>query len=302
MSASDAATESQDSAEYQPQWSTWARQVVIISLLIAGVYGLVLVAPVMKLLAMTILLSLLMFAPSRLLARYWPVSYGMAVTLWYGLVILLLAGVLLTFVPSAVEAGNNLGRAAEQYSTQLQHNLDNYTTAEGFVTLAGLRIDLNPFIEPLRKLALGASENTGPDTTLVGSSDLQQAVANATAVLTLVISGITLSVSTSLMAIFISFLVLLDLPQLERAVLAAIAPAYRREFALLARDVGRDWKGFFRGQALVSLIVACLTWLQLTLMEAHNAVVVVVVSGVISLLPNIGGVLALLPIAATSLL
>jgi predicted PurR-regulated permease PerM len=302
MSANTAAVEPQNSAEYEPQWSTWARQVVIIGLLIAAVYALVLLAPVMKLLSMTFLLSLLMFAPSRLLARYLPVSYGLAVMLCYGLVILLFAGALLIFVPSAVEAGNNLRREAEQYSAQLQQSLESYTTADGFVTLAGLRIDLNPLIEPLRNLALGASENTGSNTSLVGSGDLQQAVTNAAAVLTPIISGITLSLSTSLMAFFISFLVLLDLPHLERAVLAAIAPAYQHEFALLARDVGRVWKGFFRGQALVSLIVACLTWLQLALMGAHNAVVVAVVSGVISLIPNIGSVLALVPVAATSLL
>jgi predicted PurR-regulated permease PerM len=48
--------------------------------------------------------------------------------------------------------------------------------------------------------------------------------------------------------------------------------------------------------------VAGLTWLQLSLMGAHNAVVVAVVSGVISLIPNIGSVLALVPVAATSLL
>jgi predicted PurR-regulated permease PerM len=62
------------------------------------------------------------------------------------------------------------------------------------------------------------------------------------------------------------------------------------------------WNGFFRGQALIALIIAVLTWLQLTIMGAQNTVVVAVIVGLISLIPTLGGILALVPIAVTALL
>jgi predicted PurR-regulated permease PerM len=116
------------------------------------------------------------------------------------------------------------------------------------------------------------------------------------------IGGIAGFVSTILMALFLSLLVLLDLPNLERALSRWIPPAYHRESTLLIHQIGYVWNGFFRGQALIAFILTLLTWLQLTLMGVQNAVAVAVFCGVISLIPTLGGILALVPIAAISLL
>src|SRR5690349_16610338 len=110
-------TTSQNVDAYQPQWSAWARQVVIVGLLIAFVYALTLLTPVMKLLSMTFLLSLAMFAPSRLIARRWNVSYRLAVALCYAVVLLLLVLALARFIPASVDAANTLRSAAEERYT-----------------------------------------------------------------------------------------------------------------------------------------------------------------------------------------
>src|SRR5512138_876137 len=82
-------TTAQPANEYYPQWSTWARQIVTVGLIIAVVYAMTLLAPVMKLLSMTFLLSLIMVVPTQLIRRRLRISHGIAVVLCYGLVILL---------------------------------------------------------------------------------------------------------------------------------------------------------------------------------------------------------------------
>jgi predicted PurR-regulated permease PerM len=292
----------QNTDEYQPQLSTWARQVAIVGLLIAVVYALTLLAPVMRLLSTTFLLSLVMFAPSQLIARYLRVSYGIAVTLSYGLVILLLAGALALIIPASVDGANNVRREAEQRYNQLQDTLRHYTPDQAVVMVFGIRVDLNPLVDPVRNLALGTDQNASRETTPISAGDLRQLVTSVTEMLASAIAGIAGFVSTILMALFLSLLVLLDLPNLERALSRWIPPAYHRESTLLIHQIGYVWNGFFRGQALIAFILTLLTWLQLTLMGVQNAVAVAVFCGVISLIPTLGGILALVPIAAISLL
>jgi predicted PurR-regulated permease PerM len=292
----------QNTDAYQPQWSTWARRVAILGLLIAAIYAMTLLAPVMRLLSSTFLLSLLMFVPSRLFARYLHVPYALAVTLSYGLVILLLATALALIIPASVEGANNLSKDAAQRFNQLQDTLRHYTPDQGVVMVLGIRVDLTSLINPVRNLALGTNQNTAQETTLIGAGDLRQLVTTMTKLLASAIAGITGFVSTGLLALFISFLVLLDLPNLERALRRWIPSAYHRESTLLIHQMGYVWNGFFRGQALIAFILTILTWLQLALMGVQNAVPLAVFSGVISLIPTLGGIIALVPIAVISLL
>jgi predicted PurR-regulated permease PerM len=297
-----AMTASQDGDQYQPQWGAWTRQVIIVGLLIAVVYALTLLAPVMNLLSMTFLLSLVMFSPSRFMARQLTVPYRLAVTLCYAVVVLVLIVALARFIPASVDAATTLRSAAEQRYNQLQDTLQRYTPDQGVVTLLGIRVDLNFLIDPVRNLVLGSGQTAGPDTTLINTGDLRQAVTTLTELLTSAVSGLAGIISVSLMALFISFLVLLDLPNLSRALPNWIPPAYHRESSLLIQQIGAVWNGFFRGQALIAVIIAILTWLQLTLMGVQNTGIVAVFVGVISLIPTLGGIIALVPVAAIALL
>jgi predicted PurR-regulated permease PerM len=170
------------------------------------------------------------------------------------------------------------------------------------VTVLGIRVDLNFAIDSVRSLVLGSSQNTTGNTALLNTTDLRQLATTMTEMLTSAVSGVTGYVSVSLMALFISFLVLLDLPTLSRALPGWIPPAYHRETSLLVHHIGVVWNGFFRGQALIAVIIAVLTWLQLTLMGVQNTVVVSVFVGIISLIPTLGGIIALIPVAGIALL
>lgn len=296
------AVETLNKDQYQPQLSTWARQLVIIGLLIGIVYALTLLAPVVRLLSMTFLPSLVMFALSSFLVRRFNLPYRPAVVLCYLLVIVIVGVALARFIPASADAANTLRDTAEQRYSQLQDALQHYTPDQGVVTILGIRVDLNFAIDPVRSLVLGSSQNTTGNTALLNTTDLRQLVTTMTEMLTSAVSGVTGSVSVILMALFISFLVRLDLPTLSHALPGWIPPAYHRETSLLVHQIGVVWNGFFRGQALIAVIIAVLTWLQLTLMGVQNTVVVSVFVGIISLIPTLGGIIALVPLAAIALL
>ncbi len=291
-----------ETRDYQPQWSTWTRQVVIVGLVIAAVYALTLLAPVMKLLTMTFLLSLVMFAPSRFLARVAHIPYTAAVALCYAVMISVAAIGIILFIPPAASSINDLRQNATARYTQLQDQLRDYQPEQGVVTILNLPVDLNPLIEPVRNLIAGDQTTGAPTPTSISTNDLQQALATISAALTPAVSGVTGFVSTALMALFVSFLVLLDLPNLEQALPGWIPTAYHRELSLLLHQVGAVWNGFFRGQLLIAFVLGALTWLQLMAMGIQNAATVAVFCGVVSLIPSIGGIIALVPIGLTALL
>ncbi|MBZ0301594.1 MAG: AI-2E family transporter [Anaerolineae bacterium] len=288
--------------DYQPQWSTWTRRVAAVGLLIAVAYVTTLLAPVMGLLSMTFLLSLVMLAPIQLITRSLSVPYGIAVILCYGMMILLVVLSFALFIPASVNGINNLGQEAEQRYSQLQDTLQHYTPDQGVVKVLGIRVDLNPFIDPVRNFVVGTDQEASSDATLISASDLRQVVTTTTETLTSAVSGIAGLVSTSLLALFLSFLVLLDLPKLSRALPGWIPPAYIREYTLLMQQISSVWNRFFRGQTLIACILALLTWLQLTLMGVQNAVVVAIFCGIISLIPTIGGIIALVPLSIIAFL
>lgn len=295
-------TVDEEAVEYQPQWSTWTRRLAVVSLLIAVIYAMTLLAPVMKLLSITFLLSLVMLGPSQLITRSLHVPYGVAVILAYVLVILLVLISSTFFIPASVNGINDLGRDAEQRYSQLQDTLQHYTPDQGIVTVFGIRADLNPLIDPVRSAMLGTDQNASDNAMLINANDLGQVFTPMTEILTSAISGITGVVSTSLMALFLSFLILLDLPNVRRTLPEWIPPAYHREYNLLMQQIGSLWNGFFKGQAQIAFILTILTWLQLTLMGVQNAALVAVFCGIVSLIPTLGGIIALVPLSITSFL
>jgi predicted PurR-regulated permease PerM len=62
------------------------------------------------------------------------------------------------------------------------------------------------------------------------------------------------------------------------------------------------WQGFFRGQLTLCLIIGAITYLQLVLMGIPSAFIVAVLVALVSLIPTIGGIIALIPLAIAPLL
>ncbi len=151
--------------------------------------------------------------------------------------------------------------------------------------------------------------NTTRPSVDLGASDLRTLInslfsvaGTVTETLTGAVTGITGFFASVLLALFVSFLVLLDIPTTTRTLDKWIPDAYNREYALLAHKLVRIWNGFFKGQVIIGVMIGLLTWVQLQVMGVGNAALLAVIIGTISLIPTIGGFIALIPLSIIPLL
>jgi len=362
---------------YQPQWDIWTRRVIVILLILATIWVVSLLAPVIQTLALALILAFLMFAPSRALARNTPIPYGLSVVLLYLLLILFILFLVLIFIPSFAGGVNSLIDIVERAYADFQQTLREYQPEQGVVRILGASVDLNFIIEPLAQVLLGqapepvlfvdpalqnaangalaqtptpgvptpgtltpsatplpgatptataqvfatltpgatpaatgtAASSASDTTNILSGVDLRELLGSlfnvagtVTGTLTTAIGSVTGLILTVLLSLFISFLILLDLPQAQGVFMNHIPSTYHREYALLIARIVRVWNGFFRGQVLIGFIIGVLTWLELSILGVAGAEILAVFTGLISLIPTVGGIIALIPLGLVPLI
>ncbi len=306
----------QPEQEYHPQWDRYTKILVTLILLVAGVYALTLLSPVFQLLTISFIVAFLMYAPIRFVSRYTPIPWAAAVALLYLVLILVTVFLVLLASPALVRAVNSLVTSGERAYVSLQQEMREYTPKDGVLELLGSTIDLNPIIYPVRNFVLGtpdqvsiAAEDDPTATNAVQSLDLRQVLdgiinvaGTVTGTVTSAIGGVLGFLSTLLLAIFISALILVDLPNNREALQRWIPGDYQREVRLMLRKIIYVWNGFFRGQVSIGIFIGLLTYVQLKVMGIANAEILAVTTGLISLIPTIGGFIALLPLGVVPLL
>ncbi|GAB4436630.1 MAG: hypothetical protein Kow00120_03750 [Anaerolineae bacterium] len=329
--ADETTHEPAEAAEYQPQWGAWTRQFVIVLLVVAGVYALTLIGPVIQMLIMAFILAFLMYAPARAIARRTPIPFGGAVALLYLALVLVVLFLLLVLIPTFVTWVNDIVDNVERAYADLVAALEAYTPDQGIAYILGFEVDFNFLIEPLRPFVLGReqaappAEETGEaaldeptqpqgdglfgEGGLLETVDLQQildGLLNVAGAITSTVTSAITSVAglaiTLIMAVFLSFLILIDLQNAEGALDRWVPRRYHREYRLLLYEIVRVWNGFFRGQLIIGVIIGVLTWVQLVLMGVPGAEILAFFTGAVSLIPTIGGLAALVPLTLVPLL
>ena len=129
------------------------------------------------------------------------------------------------------------------------------------VTILNVQIDLNSFIEPIRNTLLGVNLPTGEATP--SPVDFGAIFGTATGAIGVFVGSISQFLSTTILALFLSFLILLEMPTYQGMAFRAIPPAYHREIILLITQLASIWRGFLRGQFVIGIIIGVLTFLQL---------------------------------------
>lgn len=286
---------------YTPQWSTYFRRIVIVCLVISGVVAAWLLSPVMQTLIVTGLLCFLLYLPSRILAAKTALNFPCAVMVIYLILILLLVLGILALVPSVVNVIRTVGDAISQFLVRIRDIAEAATpeTSQVFIPGVNVSVDAWPLLEPLKEAFSGQVAQAA---TSAPAIDVGAILSTLTSITAGLIQGIAGIVSTGFLAILLSFLILIDLPRYQHSIARGIAPIYRRETFLLTAQVNNVWSGFFRGQLVVGVIIGVLTWLQLTLMGVGNAAGIAVIVALISLIPTIGGIIALFPMFFVPLL
>jgi predicted PurR-regulated permease PerM len=301
----------QDKGVYQPEWSPWVRQAIIIGMVIAAVYALTLLSPIITLLITTFLLSFLIYVPARALAVHTPLNYSVSVLVIFGIILLGICIFVVVLVPNIVDLLRNIAAGVADRWEQLQASLLAWNPAETPYTIPvfGLfNLDVTPvavqlralLIEPDRAIAQQLAQSAILEN--LPAIDPGQIVGVVTAIIAALLGAFSQFLSTLFLGLFLSLLILLDLPRYQSNVLSSVASQYQRETRLLTVKVTRVWQGFFRGQLLLCIIIGLLTFIQLAVMGIPGALPLAAIVALISLIPSIGGIIALFPLALVPLL
>ena len=306
------------SPDYQPQFSLWVRQLLTVILLIAGVFMLTLLAPVLPMLTVAFMITFVMFFPSRSLARRTPIPYSISVIILYALMIVMIVLAILLLTPTLIAGINNLIASLQQGYNDLIVSLQALRPQDAVLDVVGIPVDLSELVRTAQGLLLnGITTSTRGfllPTSLPTATPVQQVALNdiinqilplfgpVSQTVTSAIGTVTGFIGSFLLALFVSFLVLLDIPLTQKAISRSVPSSYHREFALLVHKIAHVWNGFFKGQVLIGFAIGVLTFIQLSAMGIGNTFILAVITGLISLIPTIGGIIALVPLSLIPLI
>jgi predicted PurR-regulated permease PerM len=114
--------------------------------------------------------------------------------------------------------------------------------------------------------------------------------------------------STSLGALWVLFTLvavyyfLAEWPRLRGSFIASFPEAYQPELTELYRRLRRVWMNYLRGQLLLMLIVGVVFTLAWTIIGIRGALVLGVIAGFLTLIPDVGPLIAVLLAAGVTLL
>lgn len=296
-----------DDIAYEPQWGQWTRQFTTVLLVIASIYALTLLGPIIQILVASFLIAFLLYIPCRFVANRTPLNFSGSVAVVYLVLIFVIILLLLSFVPGLIASGRELSDNIQDGYTEARQWLRDYTRDQGVITVFNFSVDLNPYIEQIRQL-LGEVEAEASADLPTEATDFSElfpstsfnpaAIINfLTNVISSIIGGVTGFISTMFLALFISFLILIELPSYQRQFLRSVPRPHRREVFIMIDKMRRVWSGFFQGQVTLVFIIGVLTWVQLTVMGVDSALALAVLVAFVSLIPTIGGIIALIPLA-----
>lgn len=117
--------------------------------------------------------------------------------------------------------------------------------------------------------------------------------------------SLVIGVIKSLFSFFIVFMVaafiLLDPGRVVGFVRSLVPARYREDFDGIAASVDRGLAGVIRGQLLICLVNAILTYIGLVIFDVNYAITLAAIAGVLSFIPILGAILASVPIVFAAL-
>ena len=231
--------------------------------------------------------------PRQLAARLPETSqlpFALAVAVVYGVLVAGLTLALLALAPVLVHQLDQLARSMQTQAGNLPQWLQQATDwLNEMRTLLITRLDLDPNL-----IVLPQPADLLNQVPLVGANLLQFGLGLA--------GGIATAFSQFLIIIFLSLFVTLDGGAIARAILSVLPRRYEDEYQMAAETIDRTFGGFLRGTVLQGLIFGIAVSLLMFLLRIDSALVVGVATGLVVLVPIVGGIVAtILPVLVAAL-
>ncbi len=238
-----------------PQWEKGTRYLAAAFLVVGVALVLVALLPVINLVAVGFVIAFLIYIPIRAVMRRRPgTHYSLAVIVLYLLIVVIAVVLLAAAIPYFVDAVDQLS-----------------------ISFAGASAELKI-----------------PENQLTGQ--LLQAVPNVLAVVTRSLvslaSGLAGMIGLLVSALLFSLFLMLDLNRSRGMLADWVPPPYHREILLLLRRLDGVWVGYITAQVIYGTLLAVFSLPEYILLGVPFPVVMSVVTGVISLIPTIGGLLS----------
>jgi predicted PurR-regulated permease PerM/GNAT superfamily N-acetyltransferase len=255
-----------------PRWSSTTKLVVMLALLATGGFFLirfqVLIAPVI----MAVILAYLLNPVVTALTRYLRLSRTVAVILVYGILILLVLGLI---SGAGLLIQNQLSGVLNTALTFIN------TVPDWLATLSAEPIQLGPFTIDLSSADVSLLQDALLPTARDGISQITQWMTGAA-------SGVAIFLGWTAFVFIVSFYLLHDIATLEHAVLRAVPETYRRDAERLGQELGPIWNAFLRGQLMLSLIMGTAFGVVMSLLGVRYALALALMAALLEFLPVIG--------------
>jgi predicted PurR-regulated permease PerM len=285
-----------------PRWSEWTKRLVIIIGLLVALWIVYISRPILPVLVIAAILAFLMSPLVNFLNRRLRLPRGVATTLAYLFLFLIILLIPILIVPASIEAVRSINidfiGLGEQYIGQLQVALEQWRT----VYIFGKPLDLSPLIDPIQ---LGL-QGVMPEGVLPSLQDLIGSAPALASTLTGAAYSLAGTVSAFLLAFLFTMLcslyLALDLPNIHQSVENLIPEPYVPEYRRLKEEVGVIWSAYFRGQVVICLVAGLLTWVGFELIGLPGAFLLGLAAAILQIIPNLGPILALIPAIVIALI
>jgi predicted PurR-regulated permease PerM len=255
-----------------PPWNPTTKLVVALALLAIAAGLLIKFESIIPALILVTILAYLLNPVAKFLTTHLHLSWKLAVTLVYGLVIVCLLG-LVTL------GGLSLLQQIQSLINLIQQSLESAQVY--LVDISGREIPIGPFVVDLRKLDLSVLVNQ-----LVGT--IQPLIGQSGVVVTTVASGAVNILGETVFILLVSYFILLDSNGLGKGFLHVNIPGYRSDLKRMSSELDYIWNAFLRGQILIMTLAAIVYSIVLSVLGVNYAVGLALLAGLARFVPYLG--------------
>ncbi len=231
-------------------WSTPARYLAIILLLITLLVMVIFIKPVFTTVGLGFVFALIFYAPIRWMSRLFKGRYGLATIVFCLLVAIVIILIILLGVRYLVDNGNSLHE-------QLSATINSFTL---------------------------------PDTIPAPiTSAIQQFAAWYRDALASLIIGVAGFIGLVFVALFFSALLLINLNQARGGLVKVIPDLHQNEMQRILNNLDGVWAGYMTAQIIYATVLAIASWIEYSLLGVPYPVLLAILTGLLTLIPSIGG-------------
>lgn len=278
----------------QPRWTETTKRMVVVLGVLLGLGLLYLARVTLGSLLVAAVVAYIFHPLIEFLHRRLRFPHALATTLIYLLLLAGLAAVPIFLVPLLIRQAQALNLNFLTLLSQARDWL--YTTLASWRTLyiGEATLDLSSLVDP----ALSALGEKGSIPSIPPPETWLPRLFGT-------LSGFALTLTSATVAFILtmlySFYLAKDSHTWKSWLEQAIPEAYRPEVRTLMQRLGRVWGAFLRGQLLLCLVVAIATYIALAALGIPGSIPLALLTGVLQVIPNIGSLLALVPIVVVTL-